>query len=55
MVPGWEPYLKTECKRRTEEYQVTGPECAHDITEYFSYFVLFIHRMPFGGEPSMFA
>ena len=38
-----------------EEYQVSCPKSNPDISEYFGNFVLFIHRMPFGGEPSMFA
>ena len=41
-------------KKCTEKYKVAGPYCSHDLTEYFSYFVLFIHRVSFGGKSSVF-
>ena len=46
--------VKGECKGRTEEYQVSCPKSNPDISEYFGNFVLFIHRVSFGGKSSVF-
>jgi hypothetical protein len=47
--------VKGECKGRTEEYQVTGPEDEHEVHPEFSEFTFFVHRISFFCQFSVLA